>query len=343
MQKVFALAACAAALGFHGIAAQQPDARASAAPAAQTRVDSQRFAAIEALVKEDIAQKKLPGAVVLVGRRDRILYQKAIGHRALVPAAEPMTLDTIFDLASLTKAVATATSVTMLIEDGRIRLNDRVATFIPGFERYGKADITVRHLLTHVSGLRPDVDLGDSWVGSDTAIQLAIEEVPTAPPGVRFVYSDINFFLLGDIVRRVSGEPLDEFAQKRIFKPLGMSDTMFKPPVALAPRIAPTESCTAFGWPCDGPDMKMLRGVVHDPTARRMDGVAGHAGLFGTAADLAVFCRMLLNDGIYRGVRVLAPLTVEKMTTPVPAAEDRNLRALGWDVDSGFSSNRGEL
>ena len=231
----------------------------------------------------------------------------------------------------------------LLIEQGKLRLVDRVSTFIPGFERYGKADITIRHLLTHVSGLRPDVDLGDGWVGSETAIQLAIEEVPTAPPGVRFVYSDINFFLLGDIVRRVSGEPLDEFAQKRIFKPLGMSDTMFNPPVALAPRIAPTESCTAFGWPCDGPDMKMLRGVVHDPTARRMAGVAGHAGLFGTAADLAVFCRMLLNDGIYRGVRVLAPLTVEKMTTPVPAAEDRNLRALGWDVDSGFSSNRGEL
>jgi uncharacterized protein YbbC (DUF1343 family)/CubicO group peptidase (beta-lactamase class C family) len=306
-------------------------------------VDLERLEAIEPLVRHDIEQKRLPGAVILIGVGDRVVYQKAIGHRALVPVREPMTLDTIFDLASLTKIVATTTSVMMLIEDGKVRLIDRVSTFIPGFERYGKTDITVRHLLTHVSGLRPDVDLGDMWTGEDTAIKLAIEEVPTSPPGTRFVYSDINFFLLGEIVKRVSGERLDQFTQKRVFTRLGMKDTMFNPPAALTSRIAPTESCTPFGWPCDGPDMKMLRGVVHDPTARRMDGVAGHAGLFGTAADLASFCRMVLNLGSYRGVRVLAPLTVAKMTTPVPSAEDRNLRALGWDVDSSYSSNRGEL
>ena len=137
---------------------------------APTGLDVRKFDAIEPLVRDDIGQKRLPGAVVLIGRGDRILYQKAIGHRALVPAAEPMTLDTIFDLASLTKVVATTTSVMMLVEEGKLRLNDRVATFIPGFERYGKADITIRHLLTHVSGLRPDVDLADAWTGSDTAI-----------------------------------------------------------------------------------------------------------------------------------------------------------------------------
>ena len=307
-----------------------------------SNVDLTRLEAIEPLVRHDIEQKRLPGAVVLIGVGDRVVYQKAIGDRALVPAREPMTLDTIFDLASLTKIVATTTSVMMLIEQGRVRLIDRVSTFIPGFERYGKADITVRHLLTHVSGLRPDVDLGDAWTGADTAITLAIEEVPTSPPGTRFVYSDINFFLLGEIVRRVSGQRLDEFAQQHVFTRLGMKDTMFNPPASLIPRIAPTESCTPFGWPCEGPDMKMLRGVVHDPTARRMSGVAGHAGLFGTAADLAIFCRMVLNGGSYRGARILAPLTVAKMTTPVPS-EDRNVRALGWDVDSSFSSNRGEL
>ena len=306
-------------------------------------VDLDRLEAIEPLVRQEIEQKRLPGAVILIGVGDRVVYQKAIGNRALVPSREPMTLDTMFDLASLTKIVATTTSVMMLIEDGKVRLVDRVSTFIPGFERYGKADITVRHLLTHVSGLRPDVDLGDMWTGEDAAIKLAIEEVPTSPPGTRFVYSDINFFLLGEIVKRVSGERLDQFAQKRVFTRLGMKDTMFNPPAVLTPRIAPTESCTPFGWPCEGPNMKMLRGVVHDPTARRMNGVAGHAGLFGTAADLAIFCRMVLNGGSYRGVRVLAPLTVAKMTTPVPAAEDRNVRALGWDVDSSFSSNRGEL
>jgi uncharacterized protein YbbC (DUF1343 family) len=305
-------------------------------------IDLARLEAIEPLVRHDIEQKRLPGAVVLVGVGDRIVYQKAIGDRALAPAREPMTLDTIFDLASLTKVVATTTSVMLLIEQGKLRLIDRVSTFIPGFERYGKADITVRHLLTHVSGLRPDVDLGDTWIGTENAIKLAIEEVPTSPPGTRFVYSDINFFLLGEIVKRVSGQRLDEFAQEHVFTRLGMKDTMFNPPASLRARIAPTESCTPFGWPCEGPDTKMLRGVVHDPTARRMDGVAGHAGLFGTAADLAIFCRMVLRGGSYRGTRVLAPLTVAKMTTPVPS-EDRNLRALGWDIDSSYSSNRGEL
>ena len=322
----------------HGVPLTARQQRPPAAPG----LDVRKFDAIEALVRDEIGLKRLPGAVVLIGVGDRIVYQKAIGNRALVPSAEAMTLDTMFDVASLTKVVATTTSVMMLIEQGKLRLVDRVATFIPGFERYGKADITIRHLLTHVSGLRPDIDL-DEWVGTDAAIQRAVEEVPTAPAGTRFVYSDINFFLLGEIVRRVSGQPLDEYTQEHVFKPLGMKDTMFNPPASLIPRIAPTESCTPYGYPCDGPGRQMLRGVVHDPTARRMNGVAGHAGLFSTAADLAIFCRMLLNNGSYRGGRILAPLTVAKMTTPVPASEDRNLRALGWDVDSSYSGNRGEL
>ncbi len=227
---------------------------------ANVTVDVRRLDAIEALVREAIAEKKLPGAVVLVGRGDRILYQKAIGNRALVPAAEAMTVDTIFDLASLTKVVVTTTSVMMLVEQGRVRLSDRVAAYVPGFERYGKGDITVRHLLTHVSGLRPDVDLAELWAGYETAIALAVEEVPTSRPGERFVYSDINFFLLGDIVQRVSGQPLDRFAREHVFEPLGMKDTMFNPPASAVSRIAPTESCTRFGWPCQGPDMAMLRG-----------------------------------------------------------------------------------
>ena len=306
-------------------------------------IDARRFDAIEPLVREAMAEKKLPGAVVLVGRRDRILYQKAFGYRALVPAPEPMTLETIFDIASLTKVVATTTSVMILVEQGKIRLSDRVATYIPGFERYGKADITIRHLLTHVSGLRPDVDLAETWVGAEKAIALAIEEVPASRPGEKFVYSDINFFLLGDIVRRVSGMALERFARERIFDPLGMKDTTFNPHASLLPRIAPSESCTRYGWPCPGLDMTMLRGVVHDPTARRMGGVAGHAGLFSTAADLAIFCRMLLNGGTYDGARVLSPLSVEKMTSPATPELEPNTRGLGWDIDSAFSSNRGEL
>jgi uncharacterized protein YbbC (DUF1343 family)/CubicO group peptidase (beta-lactamase class C family) len=288
------------------------------------------FDAIEPLVRDAISDKKLPGAVVLVGQGERTLYQKAIGQRSISPSAEPMTLDTIFDLASLTKVVATTTSVMILVEEGKIALNDPVAAFIPGFQRYGKGNITIRHLLTHMSGLRPDVDLADSWTGSGTAIALAVEEVPTSTPGTRFVYSDINFFLLGDIVRRVSGVSIDRFSHDRIFGPLGMNDTAFTPPASWQRRIAPT-------------DTNLARGIVHDPTSRRMDGVAGHAGLFSTAADLATFCRMILGGGTYRGVRVLSPLTVTRMTSRATPAEERNVRGLGWDIDSSFSANRGEL
>jgi CubicO group peptidase (beta-lactamase class C family) len=290
-----------------------PNAQQRAPQSAKTLahgVDAARFDQIPPLVERAIADKQLPGAVVLIGRGDQVLYEKAIGHRAVEPSPEPMTLDTIFDMASLTKIIATTTSVMQLVENGRLRLNDRVAAHIPGFGRYGKGPITIRELMTHTSGLRPDLDLGDDWTGYDTAIDLAIDEVPTSPPGEKFVYSDINYELLGEIVHRVSGETLDTYARRHIFEPLGMKDTMFLPPASLRPRIAPTEKCTAFGWPCEGPNTTWLRGIVHDPTARRMGGVAGHAGLFSTAADLAIFCRMILDGGTYHGVRVLSPLAV---------------------------------
>ena len=294
-------------------------------------VEPSRFDAIEPLIQTAIAEKKLPGAVVLVGMGPRTLYHAAIGRRTVVPTPEPMTPDTIFDVASLTKVVATTTSVMILIDEGKIGLDDRVASFIRGFERHGKESITVRQLLTHMSGLRPDVDLVEAWSGYDTAIALAIEEVPTSTPGTRFVYSDINFFLLGEIVRRVSGEPLDRFAHRRIFGPLGMSDTTFTPDESVRSRIAPTGDAAA------------TLGVVHDPTARRMGGVAGHAGLFSTAADLATFCRMILGRGEHRGVRILSPMAVASMTSPSTPAGERNVRGLGWDIDSAFSANRGEL
>jgi uncharacterized protein YbbC (DUF1343 family) len=176
----------------------------------------------------------------------------------------------------------------------------------------------------------------------DEAIARAVEEVPTSAPGERFVYSDINFVLLGEIVHRVSGKMLDEFCRTRIFEPLGMRETMFKPPASLRPRIAPTEKCTQYGWPCDQPGGAILRGVVHDPTARRMLGVAGHAGLFSTAADLGIFCRMLLGGGRVGSTRILSPMAVAKMTSPI-ALPGGQVRGLGWDIDSTYSSNRGEL
>jgi uncharacterized protein YbbC (DUF1343 family)/CubicO group peptidase (beta-lactamase class C family) len=319
----------------------RPAAQAPPSPSAPG-LDATRLARIADLVNEAVAAKQTPGAVVVVGRGDQVFYRQAFGRRAVEPAVETMTLDTIFDLASLTKVVATTTAVMMLVEDGRIRLNDRVAAYIQGFERYGKGDITIRHLMTHVSGLRPDLDMSLEFASYDEAIARAVEEVPTSAPGERFVYSDINFFLLGEIVHRVSGQMLDEFCRARIFEPLGMRDTMFKPPAALLPRIAPTEKCTQYGWPCDQAGGTILRGVVHDPTARRMVGVAGHAGLFSTAADLGVFCRMLLGGGRVGNVRILSPLTVAKMTSPIPLAGVQ-VRGLGWDIDSSYSSNRGEL
>ena len=294
-------------------------------------------------MQEAIRRRELPGAVVVVGHGEEIVYQKAFGNRAVEPATEVMTLNTIFDLASLTKVVATTTSIMILVEEGRIRLTDRVASYNPSFARSGKVEITVRDLLTHTSGLRPDLDLADSWTGYDTAIARATEEVPTAAPGERVVYSDINFFLLGDIVSRVSGVTLDRFAQSRIFEPLGMHDTMFRPSSSLVSRIAPTEPCTHDGWPCGDPGATMLRGEVHDPTARRMGGVAGHAGLFSTAADLTIFCRMLLSGGTVSGSRILAPLTIARMTAPATPARLMSRRGLGWDIDSSFSSNRGDL
>ena len=310
---------------------------------ARDNFDAARLAQIEPIVEEAIKARKLPGAVVLVGKGDDTAYRKAFGHRSLTPTREAMTADTVFDIASLTKVVATTTAVMLLVEDGRVGLDEAVASYIPEFGKYGKQRITVRHLLTHVSGLRPDLDLALEFQGAAEAIRLACEEVPESAPGEKLVYSDINFFLLGEIVQRASGEPLDRFVARRVFAPLGMRDTGFLPAASLVPRIAPTEACTPLGWPCGTPGATMLRGVVHDPTARRMGGVAGHAGVFSTADDLARFCRMLIGGGTLAGVRLLSPVSVALMTRPATPPELSQVRGLGWDIDSRFASNRGDL
>ena len=317
---------------------------ASAATAQTPALDPARLALIEPLVDEAIAAGQIPGAVVVAGRGDQVLYRRAFGRRAVLPAPEAMTLDTVFDVASLTKVVATTTAVMALVEDGRIRLADRVSLYIPAFNRYGKGRITVGHLLTHVSGLRPDLDLGVPFDGgAEEAIRLACEEVPVAAPGERFIYSDIGFFLLGHIVEVVSKQTLDGFLKARAFGPLGMHDTTFLPPESLRERIAPTEGCQPLAWPCSTPGAPMLRGVVHDPTARRMGGAAGHAGLFSTGDDLATFAQMLLADGRWKGTRVLSPLTVAKMMRPATPLAMKPVRGLGWDIDTTYSTNRGDL
>jgi uncharacterized protein YbbC (DUF1343 family) len=301
------------------------------------------FDRIAPLVGDAIDRHELPGAVVLVGRGDDVLYEHAFGHRAVQPVLESMTDDTIFDLASLTKVVATTTSVMQLVEQGRIRLRDPVALFVPEFSAHGKDAITIQQLLTHTSGLPPDLPLEDAFHGSDEAIRRASALAPSSPPGDKFVYSDVNFFLLGDIVRRVSGQRLDEYAADHVFAPLRMVETRFLPPEAWRARIAPTERCLPLAWPCADPAAPFLRGIVHDPTARRMDGVAGHAGLFSTAADLSRFCRMLLHGGELDGARLLSPASVDRMTSPATPSGMTDVRGLGWDIDSSYSANRGDL
>jgi len=247
-----------------------------------------------------------------------------------------MRVDTVFDMASLTKVIATTTAIMQLVEQGKILLSAPIADYWPEFKANGKEQITVRELLTHYSGLRPDLDLEPTWSGYETAMSMIVAEKPIVPPGTRFVYSDINFETLGELVRRVSGQPLDAYCAQHIFKPLGMKDTRFKPPASLRNRIAPTQHQ-------HGTTGKILWGEVHDPTSYAMGGVAGHAGLFSTADDLHIFAQMLLNGGSYRGRRVLSPLSVEIMTTPQTPPNKMLLRGLGWDIDSPFASNRGEL
>jgi uncharacterized protein YbbC (DUF1343 family) len=313
-------------------------------------VSSERLAQMDAVIADEIAKKHLPGAVVLVGRKGRVVWRKSYGSRAVEPTQEAMTPDTIFDLASLTKIVATATSVMILVERGKLRLSDPVSLYIPELKGEGRERITIEQLLTHVSGYAPDFDLSERWTGYDEAIKRLIKEPLRNPPGTRFTYSDIGFITLGEVVARVGGLPLDQFAQKNIFGPLRMTNTGFRPSAALKARIAPTEKRrgqlsylgdTSANVGAEG-DV-WLRGEVHDPTSYRMNGVAGHAGLFSTADDLAIYCQMILNHGSYGGVRILAPLTVAEMTRPRVVSSSGATRGLGWDIDTSFSSNRGDL
>ena len=262
--------------------------------------------------------------MLVVGHDGRIVYRKAYGRRALFPRREAMTADTIFDLASLTKVIATTPSLMKLFEQGKFRLNDKITDYIPEFQG-GRSDITIRNLFTHFSGLPPDLPLDPPGRATNTASAWPAPR-PAGPPGVRFVYSDINFVLLGELVRRLSGQMVSDYARQNVFLPLGMKQTAFQPPAAWVPRIAPTERVPKNGPP--------LRGVVHDPTARYMGGVAGHAGVFSTAGDLARFAQMMLDGGETRWRPPLQPLTVRDFTEPQSPPGQPILRGLGWDIDS---------
>ena len=297
---------------------------------AQTPAD---FRSLDAILQSATAANdgaQIPGAVVVIGHHGRVFYRKAFGWRSLEPEREPMTVDTVFDVASLTKCLVTATAVMQLVESGRLSLNDPVAQLLPGFAANGKQEITVRQLLTHFSGLRADLDISSParWAGKQQAYEMANRETPVSAPGARFRYSDINFIVLGELVESLSGMALDQYAAEHIFQPLAMTRTRYLPPSSWIPGIAPTEYDNG----------RMLRGVVHDPTARAMGGVAGHAGVFSTADDLARFAQAMLDRKF-----VVSAAGIEKLTTPQQPATATVLRGLGWDIESPFSTNRGEL
>jgi len=291
-----------------------------------------RLAEMDAAITNTIGEKNIPGAVLWLERQG-LTYHKASGKRALVPAVEPMDEDTVFDAASLTKVIATTPAMLLLIERGQVKLTDPVRAHIPEFQGDGTAGITVRHLLTHTSGLRPGLSANPPWNGHEAGIALACAEKATNAPGTVVRYSDINFILLGEIVQRLSKRRLNEFVATEIYAPLRMRDTGYLPPSSELARIAPTEQTT------NG----MLRGIVHDPTSRRMGGVTGHAGLFTTANDLARFCRMMLNQGELDGVRVFKPETVKLMTSVHTPDAIPSRRGLGWDIDSPYSRPRGTV
>ena len=337
-------------------------------------MSAEKLGQIDAIVEKDIADKKLPGAVVIIGRKGKIVYRKAFGNRALVPNVEKMTIDTIFDVASLTKPIATATSIMILVERGQLRLNDTIGKFIPEIEDEAAKKVTIQQLLTHISGYRPDFDLGEKWTGRDGMLGALKKEKLRNPAGTKFVYSDIGFIVLGEIVQRANGKNsvdfiknyevvnefretnLREFATNNFLSNLGMKRSGFllieplnrKDETFVEKNIAPTENIKGqqsyLGGTFDGKDGdKILRGQVHDPTAYRMGGVAGHAGLFSTADDLARYCQMMLNGGILDGKRIMSAQTIAKMTAPYVVSETGDTRGLGWDMNTSFSGNRGEF
>lgn len=301
----------------------------------QRQQRTSNFTNIDRIMAQALDEHLLPGAVIVIGHDGKVVFHKAYGERSLEPTRAPMTEDTVFDMASMTKILATSTAAMELYRQGRFRLNDPVAKYLPAFAANGKQDITIRQLMTHYSGLPPDLDLTQPWSGKQTGFDMAFAVKPDRSPGTAFRYSDINFIVMGALVEKLTGMTLDAYTAKNVFAPLGMAHTRFLPPAGWRSKIAPTQYDEQH---------RMLLGVVHDPTARRMGGVAGHAGLFSTANDVAIYAQNLLDQ--LQGSPSKFPvnrLTLEKMTTPQQPATGVALRGLGWDIESPFSGNRGEL
>ncbi len=319
------------ALGFFTETAcvEWPDGPAPPANLTNT-FDLQKLLTIGSAVTKARAEKRLPGGVLWV-EHNGVYFTRAYGKARVEPIHVSAQRDTIYDAASLTKVVATTPAVMLLHQRGILDINDPVKKYLPEFTGDGRGAVTLRHLLTHTSGLRPDISLA-GWNGHTECIAKCVKEVPRAKPGEKFIYSDINFQLLDEIIRRVTKQRLDVYCEKEIFGPLKMTDTGYNPPAAKYNRVAPTTVTND----------KSLLGIVHDPRARKTEGVAGHAGLFTTAPDLARYARMLLQEGELDGVRLFKTETVKLMTTVQTPAALSARRGLGWDIDTGYSSPRGE-
>lgn len=292
-------------------------------PLHPARFDSATF---DPLVRAGIRNGVFPGAVLVVGRRDTVLFAKGYGHLTWSGSSAPVSPDsTLYDLASLTKVVATTTALMILVDRGKVRLEAPVATYVPEFHGRGTAGITVRHLLTHTSGLPATLPLARETQDSAAAMRMVYAATPAATPGKRVLYSDVNAILLGEIVRRASGESLDRFAAREIFEPLDLRYTLFRPPPALRSRIAPTGEW--HGHP--------VAGVVNDPNAERLGGLAGHAGLFATGEDVARFAEFVLRQGtLGDGRQLVRAETVRLFTTKAAANPGTRgeARALGWQA-----------
>lgn len=290
--------------------------------------------AIDTLISDGIREGKFPGAVVLVVQNGAILKWQADGDAYLygpdgkkVSDPVPMTRNTLFDLASITKMFTTV-AVMQLVERGEVDLNKPVATYLPDFAANGKQAVTVGQLLTHTSGLPAWAPLYKTYPTADQRIQAVLTSPLENPPDAKYVYSDLGYITLGLLVEKVSSEPLDRFVQQNILKPLGLTQTMFNPPAALRPWTAAAESQP---WT----DRPMVWGQAHDENAWSLNGVAGHAGLFSTAHDLAVFAQTLLNGGVYAGHRILKESTVRTMLSNQMSG-DFAPHGLGWEINESW-------
>lgn len=310
----------------------------------QVGMSAERLQLLPQIIRAAIERKDFPGACLLIARQGKIVFREAFGDCQWIPERRPMQTDMIFDLASITKPIATATSIMILVEQGKIRLWDRVKDFVPEFEPYVGSDGSVSepariwHLLTHTSGLPPYANAREvaekygTPCPTDSLVKFIATLKKLAPAGKEFHYSCLGFITLAHIVQKITGQTIAAFSEQHIFKPLKMEHTCYTPPERFLPRCVPTEVIEG----------KPLIGVVHDPLARLQGGISGNAGLFSTMDDLAIFAQMMLNQGEFNGVRILSPLTVARMTEAYPDVAFAG-RGLGWDLNSGYSTNGGDL